>query len=143
VWQVLERWRRNWQQQMPSRMQEMSSWLVTSFPFFPNEILSKNYSVEAKFAQAATKYTEAIELSPTAVFYSNRAMAMLKLESYGSAISDANDAIALDPTYVKAYYRSSALFLPRPHSTSRRGSANFALGKLKVGLSSICVCQLS
>jgi hypothetical protein len=38
---------------------------------------------------------------------------MLKLESYGSAISDANDAIALDPAYVKAYYRSSApLFLP-------------------------------
>lgn len=32
-------------------------------------------------------------------------MAMIKMESYGSAISDANDAIALDPSYVKAYYR--------------------------------------
>jgi tetratricopeptide (TPR) repeat protein len=108
-------------------MQEMSSWLVTSFPFFPNEILSKNYSVEAKFAQAATKYTEAIELSPTAVFYSNRAMAMLKLESYGSAISDANDAIALDPTYVKAYYRSSA-----PSSSPRPSSLDFQTRQCKL-----------
>lgn len=32
-------------------------------------------------------------------------MAMIKLESYGLAISDANEAIALDPSYIKAYYR--------------------------------------
>lgn len=32
-------------------------------------------------------------------------MAMIKMESYGLAISDANEAINLDPTYVKAYYR--------------------------------------
>lgn len=43
---------------------------------------------------------------------------MIKLESYGVAISDANEAIKLDPKYVKSYYR--------------RGSANFALGKYKV-----------
>lgn len=42
---------------------------------------------------------------------------MIKLESYGTAILDANAAIALDPTYIKSYYR--------------RGSANFALGKVK------------
>ena len=45
-------------------------------------------------------------------------MAFIKMESYGLAISDANEAIALDPKYIKSYYR--------------RGSANFALGKLKV-----------
>lgn len=56
-------------------------------------------------------------MCPTAVFYSNRAMAMIKMESYGSAIADSNEAIGLDPSYIKAYYR--------------RGSANFALGKLK------------
>jgi serine/threonine-protein phosphatase 5 len=42
-------------------------------------------------------------------------IALIKLESYGSAIADANEAIKLDPKYIKAYYR--------------RGSSNFALGK--------------
>ena len=73
---------------------------------------------EHKYALAAEKYSAAIELNPTAIFYANRAMAFIKMESYGLAISDANEAIALDPKYIKSYYR--------------RGSANFALGKLKV-----------
>jgi len=76
-----------------------------------------SYLAELKFAVAAQKYSEAIALHPTAVFFSNRAVAMIKLESYGSAIIDADSAIALDPNYIKAYYR--------------RGSANFALGKVK------------
>lgn len=46
-----------------------------------------------KYALAAEKYTEAIELSPTAVLLSNRAQALIKTESYGLAIQDANKAI--------------------------------------------------
>lgn len=75
------------------------------------------FLLNMKYSSAAQKYSDAIEMYPTAVFYSNRAMAMIKLESYGSAILDANEAISLDPTYIKGYYR--------------RGSANFALGKVK------------
>jgi len=84
---------------------------------------------ERKYSSAAQKYTDAIELMPTAVFYSNRAMAMIKLESYGSAILDANEAISLDPSYIKGYYR--------------RGSANFALGKVKEARKDFrAVCKL-
>ncbi len=46
-----------------------------------------------KFGPAAEKYSEAISIHPTAVLYSNRAQAMIKLESYGLAISDADMAI--------------------------------------------------
>ena len=46
-----------------------------------------------QFAAAAEKYTAAIELNPTAVYYSNRAQAQIKLEAFGSAIQDANEAI--------------------------------------------------
>ena len=51
------------------------------------------YLKDGKFALAAEKYTEAIDAHPTAVLYSNRAQAMIKLESYGLAISDADMAI--------------------------------------------------
>lgn len=46
-----------------------------------------------RYSQAAEKYTAAIELNPTAIYYSNRAQALIKLESYGLAISDANEAL--------------------------------------------------
>lgn len=70
-----------------------------------------------KFVSAIELYTKAIELVPTAIFYANRAAAHVKSESYGLAIDDASAAIALDSTYVKAYYR--------------RGSAQLALGHHK------------
>jgi tetratricopeptide (TPR) repeat protein len=46
-----------------------------------------------KYSLAAERYSDAIELHPTAIFYSNRAQALIKLESYGLAIQDANEAI--------------------------------------------------
>ena len=51
------------------------------------------YLSAGRFAVAAEKYTQAIELYPTAIFYSNRAQALIKLESYGLAIADANEAL--------------------------------------------------
>jgi serine/threonine-protein phosphatase 5 len=47
-------------------------------------------------------------------------MAYLKRELYGCALSDANESLALDPTYIKGYYR--------------RATANMALGKFKLAL---------
>lgn len=76
------------------------------------------YLQQNKFSLAAEKYTEAIALYPTAIFYSNRAQAQIKLEGYGMAIADADMALSLDPNYIKAHYR--------------RASANMALGKFKL-----------
>jgi len=84
---------------------------------------------DGKFISAIDLYSQAIELCPTAINFSNRAMAHLKLENYGSAICDAEEAIKLDPEYIKAYYR--------------RGSANFALGKYKDALADFkSVCKM-
>jgi len=69
------------------------------------------------FAEAADLYTQAIEIHEHPVFFSNRAMAYIRMEQYGLAIVDADSSIKMDPEYVKAYYR--------------RGSAQFALGKNK------------
>jgi tetratricopeptide (TPR) repeat protein len=46
-----------------------------------------------KYALAVEKYTEAIALFPTAIYYSNRAQALIKLESFAYAVQDANEAI--------------------------------------------------
>ena len=69
-----------------------------------------------KYAEAVTKYNDAIEANPeVTAFYTNRAACHLKMENHGLAIADATVAIEIDKTFVKAYYR--------------RGSAYMALAK--------------
>jgi serine/threonine-protein phosphatase 5 len=55
-------------------------------------------------------YTQAIDLyDKEPSFYTNRAQANIKLESYGLAVQDADKAIELDPNNVKVRsYRPSA-----------------------------------
>ena len=73
---------------------------------------------EHHFEKATELYSQAIELNPTAILYANRAMAAIRMENYGMAIQDAEAAIDLDPNYLKAFYR--------------RGSAKYALGKVRI-----------
>lgn len=51
---------------------------------------------EGHYIQAVMSYTSAINLLPTAVYFGNRAFTYLKLENYGLAISDSDEAIRLD-----------------------------------------------
>lgn len=53
------------------------------------------------------------------IYYSNRSMSYLKKELFGLALEDANTALKLNPSFIKAYFR--------------RATANLALGKYKVG----------
>ena len=62
------------------------------------------------YDKAISFYTQAIEIKPTAVFYSNRAQASIKKENFGLALNDANDAIKLDPQYMKGYYRRAVAY---------------------------------
>ncbi|KAI9143471.1 Metallo-dependent phosphatase-like protein [Paraphysoderma sedebokerense] len=74
-----------------------------------------------KFEDAICKYDEAVAINPNnPAYYSNRAFAYIKTEGFGFAVRDAEKAIALDPTFIKAYYR--------------RASANMALMKFKEAL---------
>jgi len=59
-----------------------------------------------EFELAVACYTKSIEINPSeAASYSNRAMAYLKMKKYGSCIDDAEKALEIDPTYLKAYHR--------------------------------------
>lgn len=50
---------------------------------------------ESKYALAAEKYSEAIAIHPNAIFYSNRAQALIKLESFGLAITGMSRIICI------------------------------------------------
>ena len=51
---------------------------------------------------AIEQYGKAIDSNPlSAVYHANRAFAHIRMETYGSAVEDAAQAIALDPKYVK------------------------------------------
>lgn len=76
---------------------------------------------ENKFEEAVACYTKAIDCDPTnALFYSNRAMALLKLKQFDKVEQDCNEAIFRDPAYLKTYLR--------------RATARRQLGKLHEAL---------
>eukprot|EP00758_Cryptobia_borreli_P012311 Tbor_TRINITY_DN5733_c4_g2::TRINITY_DN5733_c4_g2_i3::g.19892::m.19892/K04460/PPP5C; serine/threonine-protein phosphatase 5 len=64
-----------------------------------------------KYQNAIDSYTEALTYHRTAVILSNRALAYTKAELPGAALVDANEAIEIDPHYIKAYYRKATAHL--------------------------------
>jgi serine/threonine-protein phosphatase 5 len=61
----------------------------------------------SKFHKAIESYSSALEHSRTPVILCNRALAYLKVELPGAAIADADEALSIDPGFVKAYYRKA------------------------------------
>jgi small glutamine-rich tetratricopeptide repeat-containing protein alpha len=59
-----------------------------------------------RYEQAIDSYTKAISSDPsTAAHYSNRAAAHSTVGDHQNAIKDAEEAIKVDPSFVKAYQR--------------------------------------
>eukprot|EP00924_Labyrinthula_sp_SR-Ha-C_P012383 snap_masked-scaffold_10-processed-gene-5.24-mRNA-1 protein AED:0.05 eAED:0.05 QI:0/0/0/0.25/1/1/4/0/555 len=88
----------------------------------PKEEVSKQRSLDLKskgneyfqnsnYNAALRSYSEAIDLYPTAVLYSNRAFCHLKQENFGLAVTDSLEALKLDPKYIKAYYRLGSAYM--------------------------------
>jgi tetratricopeptide (TPR) repeat protein len=76
---------------------------------------------KGEYARAVDKYTECILLRPVeSVFFSNRAMAYLKLSKFIEAELDCTSAIALDDKNIKAFHR--------------RATARRTLGRLEEAL---------
>ncbi|ORC92605.1 serine/threonine protein phosphatase type 5 [Trypanosoma theileri] len=66
---------------------------------------------EGKWNHAIELYTQALELYKTPALLCNRAFAYLKTEMPGAALADADEAVRLDPGFVKAYYRKASAHL--------------------------------
>jgi len=65
-----------------------------------------------QFADAVRSYTESIKRDPSdARGYNNRAAAYMKLVALPEALKDVDQAIKVDPTFVKAYIRKSNVLI--------------------------------
>jgi len=65
---------------------------------------------EKKYQEAIDKYTEAINVTESAVYYCNRAAAYTSMENYEEALQDCKKAISFDPEYSKAYSRMGLIY---------------------------------
>ena len=63
---------------------------------------SFTHAAEKNYLSAIELYGKAIDCNPlSAVYHANRAFAHIRMETYGSAVEDGIQAVALDPKYVK------------------------------------------
>jgi serine/threonine-protein phosphatase 5 len=86
-----------------------------------SKVSGNDHFAAAHYPQAAEAYSLAIEKNPeSAVYFSNRAATFLKMEQFGLAMQDAKAGIAINPKYIKAYYRLASSYM--------------ALGKFKQAL---------
>lgn len=76
----------------------------------PHCAADKNYLL------AIELYGQAIDCNPLhAVYHANRAFAHIRMETYGSAVEDATEAIAIDAKYVKVHPIGITRLLPYRH----------------------------
>ncbi len=62
---------------------------------------------QGNFFNAINKYTEALIHHKDPVYYTNRATVLIKMKKYHDSIEDCDQALLLDDSYSKAYYRKS------------------------------------
>lgn len=74
---------------------------------------------EGSWAQAVVFYTQSVAAAPSAAALSNRAAAFLKLGEHEKALADAEAAVALEPSHVKALFRKGLAL----HALARYGEA--------------------
>ncbi|EPB78633.1 tetratricopeptide repeat protein [Ancylostoma ceylanicum] len=91
---------------------------VDSVPKLVDDYMAKKIKID-EFITHHFKFAD-INSALGVLHKGERSMAYLKKELYGSALEDANNAIALDPSYMKGYYR--------------RATANMALARFKKAL---------
>jgi tetratricopeptide (TPR) repeat protein len=62
------------------------------------------------FEDAVRQYTMAIEITiekPNHIYFANRANAELELLMWEECIADCNQAIKIEPTFIKSYFRKA------------------------------------
>ena len=64
-----------------------------------------------EYKEAVECYSKSLAIFEDAAAFSNRAMANLRLKNYFQVIDDSNNALRLDPNYLKAHHRRGKAYL--------------------------------
>ena len=64
-----------------------------------------------EYKEAVDCYSKSLAIFEDAFAFSNRAMANLRLKNYFQVIDDSNNALRLDPNYLKAHHRRGKAYL--------------------------------
>ena len=73
------------------------------------ELGNKAFSLQ-KYEEAMEHYTQAIEMTkenPNQVYFANRANCKLEMKNFNGCIEDCDEAIKIDPKYIKSYLRKA------------------------------------
>ncbi|KAF8822607.1 serine/threonine protein phosphatase, partial [Cardiosporidium cionae] len=97
------------------RLEGNSAFRLPNFP-----VALEKYSEAICLFESSKTLTERMDDPEAFSFYSNRALCHIKLENYGAAVEDANQALMYRPNFTKAIYH--------------RGCARFCLTKYQVAL---------
>jgi DnaJ family protein C protein 7 len=73
------------------------------------ELGNKEFTAK-NFSKAAEYYTQAIAISPNAIYYTNRCACLIELKKFDKALEDTIKALDLDKTYAKAYARGAQAY---------------------------------
>lgn len=66
--------------------------------------LNHKILLDSDYEKAIELYTDAIQMHPDAILYSNRSFAYLRREWYGYALIDAKKALEYDSKYIKVFF---------------------------------------
>lgn len=88
---------------------------------------AKRLFTGGNYPEAELLYGKGIEIAPDAIFYANRSAARLSLGRGEEALEDAQQAIKMDPTYSKGYYREGQAYnflkeFDKAHESFNKGS---------------------
>ncbi|BDA49992.1 probable small glutamine-rich tetratricopeptide repeat-containing protein at C-terminar half [Coccomyxa sp. Obi] len=85
-----------------------------------------------RYAKAIEKYTEALRHEPdSAVLYSNRAIAYLRMGSHAKALADVDKAIKLKPKYIIALARKGEILVKLSRIQDARNHYTHCIASLK------------
>nr|GMC72600.1 TPR repeat-containing thioredoxin TTL1 [Ipomoea batatas] len=99
--------------------------------------LGNEHYKKGNFHEALNLYEKAIAISPgNAAYHCNRAAALIGLKRFTEAVRECEEAIRLDPKYIRAHHRLGSLFLSCKQPNSSKGHS---VGQVENARRHICL----